>query len=236
MRYLILGLLWCPYWVVSVHIGCTACKSDEFRSMKDHLCRRMRMKCDVGQYAKGSNGPTSTVTCHPCPYGYACMGQHTASPLYPYQFPSPHFIRWVTECVGGTYGVGINNGTHIATCLPCMHGYACTMISRAHTPHPPITGQSQFSASFPPFFEQEGVEQWKWSCQNGTYPHIGNTATTIASCEPCPNNHECPPSRASIYTGQFLSPPTIIPWTMECPVLTYALGQNTRWSSVQCAR
>ena len=157
-RTLILVLLWCPYWVGGVPlltktIGCTACRSDEFRSVKDHMCRRMRMNCGPGQYAKGVNGPTSTVACHPCPYGFACVGQHTASGLYPHAFPPPHFIRWVVECLGGTHGMGVNNATHIATCLPCVHGYACTRISRSHTP-PPTPGQSRFSSSFPPFFEQ----------------------------------------------------------------------------------
>lgn len=164
-------------------------------------------------------------SCISCPYGYSCPYDHV--PNFHGVFPPFQSIPWVNSCPGGMYGMGENNATHIASCHPCVHGYACTKISKASE----ITANS---TSFPHFSHQEGVVPWTWSCNPGTYPSKfnKNTATSVAKCDPCPYYHACLETEANRATGELSGIMKI--WTETCPYWTYASGNNTNWSVVEC--
>lgn len=175
--------------------------------------------CPKGTYSYRQEG------CIPCPYGYACPHDHVSN-LHG-TFPPSQFIPWVVECPYGMYGVGENNATHLASCHPCVHGYACTRVSKASE----ITANS---TSFPHFSKQEGVVKWTLSCNKGTYPSrfTKNTATSVAKCDPCPYYHACVGSSVSLITGELTSDTKI--WVEECPEWTYSVGNNTAWSVAEC--
>lgn len=194
-------------------VVCTDCLDWEYSAYMDHDCRNLTLECPEGTLADGNNTRGSTVTCVPCPWGFACPQRHVS--INYYWFPQPWMLSWITSCGPGTYGYGDNNSTHTASCQPCPAGYACTGTSS-------LDGNE---TSFVPVWNQSGVVPWTMECGEGTYPTGSNGPTTTATCVPCPPLSRCPPTSAD-ELGVFPHPPTIIPWVLSCPPGTLPVGSE----------
>jgi hypothetical protein len=206
---------------------CVACPMDRFSKHLDVGCDPLLERCPRGSYAYGNNSNSTTAECRVCPLGYACPMEHVVS-YQTYRFAPPQFVPWVPLCGPGTYGLGVNNGTHVASCEPCPHGYACPVGANAQ-----LSTMTR-SAVFAPFLQQPNVTAWTIQCEEGTYPSGENTAVGVVSCVPCPPLNHCPASNASVATGAFPFPPIITPWVLGCAAGTYPFGAEETAGCAPC--